>query len=428
MRCMIAFLLLCPTLPAQFRPTSATSCAMAHCNSTMADNAVLTPPLSVRGRMIDATGGANIGLGCSTNNNIVACSNQTSPGAMTVYDRFGTRICDSGAVLDSRAYYSAPAVDSAGKVVAADGSHVALFDTNTVSGGVCHLVWASQALSGSPVSVLFDPPNNLVLLATTNGYVYSIYGAGTGQGTVKNAALLTYNGATYQVSNTPCAQGGKVFIVSQRIGSITDQKLFAFNTADLSSASGWVSNPSAVKMTGPPYASPTCAGGYVIFDDASPAAHFIRQSDGSAAAFSPVALPAPPIASFGLDLRTPASIWVPMTLTASLRRISLTDGTTAGELALADNNGVSGYPTSALTMAGTTTSPFLITGLTDPVTGQKKVTMFDLLTSRPVWTVNTDSAANGQFPVVQTSDANAVYFSTKTGGVWRASTKVASAQ
>jgi hypothetical protein len=413
------FMLLLATAPAwsQFTPASNLACAQAHCDSQMTDQAKLAPPLVITNTSYDPTGGANIGLGCSTNNTIFACTFQTTP-SLIVYDATGVRICTSGAELDGQAYHSAPAIDAGGKVVVGDSNHIAMFDSANVSGGVCAVVWRSAVLNGSPVSPVFDPGLNLVLGATTTGWVYAI---STVDGHTVASKSMTNAGLTYLTTNTPCVQNGRIFIVTQRSNVQSDGRIFGLATADLSTVAGF-----PVATTGPSYASPVCYNGWVITDDATPAAIWISQTDGTPASWSPVSLPARAIASFALDLRSPASIWIALNGTGFLRRQQVSNGATLGTLALYDVNGVGSVAASALTLAGSTDSPYLIMGLAGG--GKTSTTMFDLSTKLAAWTVYTESGANGQFPVLNRSNRHTVAFTTKTGGAYFAQGSSASAR
>ncbi|MEO8662327.1 MAG: hypothetical protein ABI693_27945 [Bryobacteraceae bacterium] len=395
---------------AQFTPAPG-SCSQAHCDSQLSDQGTLAPPLLITKTTYDQTGGANIGLGCSTNNALFACTFQTVP-SLVVYDPVGARICTSGNELDTQAYHSAPALDTSGKLVLGDSSHVVMFDATNVTGGLCAVRWRSAALNGSPVSILFDPPNSLAMAATTTGWIYSI---STVDGHTVAAASMSDSGHNYLTTNTPCVQGSKIFIVTQRNGGpVSDGRIFGFNTTDLTAAIGF-----PVAVTGPSFASPVCYGGWVITDDATPAAIWIGQANGTPAAWSPVVLPAPAIASFALDLRNPASVWIAMSNTGFLRQQQVGNGASLGTLAMFDANGIGSVPASALTIVGPPSNPYLIAGLAGG--GKTSATMFDLTTKTPVWTVYADSGCNGQFPVLNTATHNVVAFTSKTGGAYFAS-------
>jgi hypothetical protein len=392
---------------AQFTPASNLACAQAHCDSQMTDQGKLAPPVVITNISYDPTGGANIGLGCSTNNTIFACTFQTTP-SLIVYDAAGGRICTSGAELDGQAYHSAPAIDSGGKIVVGDSNHIAMFDSANVAGGVCAVVWRSAVLNGSPVSPVFDPESNLVLGATTKGWVYAISSV---DGHTVASKSMANAGFTYLTANTPCVQGGRIFIVAQRSGLPSDGRIFGLATADLSTVPGF-----PVAIIGPSYASPVCYGGWVITDTATPAAVWISQADGTSAPWSPVSLRVGAIASFALDLRSPVSVWIALRGTGFLKRHQVSNGATLGTLALYDAYGVGSTATSALTIAGPPESPYLIMGLAGG--GKTSATMFDLSTQGAVWTVYTDSTANGQFPILNTASQQAVAFTTKNGGAY----------
>src|SRR5262249_29664857 len=214
------------------------------------------------------------------------CTYQVTP-SMIVYNSVGTRICTSGGELDAKAYKSAPGIDASGRVIAADGNHLVSFNTTGVSGGgACPVIWRSATLAGSPLSSVFDQTNNLVLVITSNGWVFSLFATGASGGTVKNSVRMTSGGNVFNTSNTPCIAGGKIFSVAQQSGRTSNGKMFAYNTIDLTD--GWATNPSAVSVTGPSFASPLCTAGYVITDDATPRAIWFRQSDGTSPSFSPV--------------------------------------------------------------------------------------------------------------------------------------------
>lgn len=416
MRTIALLVFFCAAAAAQFTPAP-NACAQAHCDSTMSDQAVLAPPLTIARTTYDATGGASIGLGCSTNNTIFACSFQTAPG-LIAYDAAGVRICTSGNELDGQAYHSAPAIDAAGKIVAGDSNHIVEFDSTSVSDGVCRVVWRSAALNGSPVSPVFDPANNLVLGATGTGWVYAI---STVDGTTAASTQMTNGGNTYLTTNTPCVANGAIFIVAQRSGLQSDGKLFGLRTTNLSAATGF-----PVSIAGPSYASPVCYGGYVIFDDATPSAIWISQANGAPAAWSPVTLPGASTASFALDPRSPASVWVPMNGKGFLKRLQISNGAALGTLTLYDANGVGSVPASALTISGPASSPYLTLGLTGG--GLYSATMYDLTSGAAVWTLYADSATNGQFPVLNTAGNHVVAFTSKTGGAYFAAGPSAPAQ
>ncbi len=92
--------------------------------------------------------GSAIGLGCSSNGTIAACSllgTGTTP-TLVVYNGDSDEHVWDSRLLNSAAIASAPIIDSQGGVIAADDNKLLHFDNNG------HLIWAAPVTGGLPIS------------------------------------------------------------------------------------------------------------------------------------------------------------------------------------------------------------------------------------------------------------------------------------
>ncbi len=165
-------------------------CSMAHCTMNLSGSTNVVPPVSSDTSVVTKklTPGASLGLGCSSNYTIVACTYQSITPSLIVFDGDGNRIFDSGKIFDSAAWTSAPIVSSAGEVIACDDQSLVRFAAN---GSV---VWQTPIVgSGNPISPVLTK-NGVVLVATSDGEIssYSVQTGGLlGTFPVKLDGLIT---------------------------------------------------------------------------------------------------------------------------------------------------------------------------------------------------------------------------------------------
>lgn len=257
--------LLLAALP-QFQPAPV-GCSQAHCDARLSDRAGLPPPGNGSTLLWrdSAAPGSNYALGCSANGSIAACAFGLSAGGppyLVVYDGLGNRQWDSD--LSISAATSAPIVDAAGGVIAADEFGVYRF----APGGA--LAWSSPLPTdaGYPISPVITAAGT-VAFATTGGLVGAI-DSSTGIG-VTEELTDTIDGVSgrFLTRNTPATNGERIYVVaefspdrqigSSRIGS--PARLYALDVSSSSIDVAWY-----LDVGGRSGASPTVSGQVVFFD------------------------------------------------------------------------------------------------------------------------------------------------------------------
>jgi hypothetical protein len=106
-------------------------CPMEHCDRHMSDNLHVSPPMPQVGETVGVIWhdqhpyGSWNGLGCSGNDDIVACTLRNVAGGdnLIVYDSQGQAKWTSGDLLNHTAISSAPIVSTTGEVIACDNKN-----------------------------------------------------------------------------------------------------------------------------------------------------------------------------------------------------------------------------------------------------------------------------------------------------------------
>jgi hypothetical protein len=414
--------------PTPFR-VAPSGCAMAHCDPQMSDLANMLPPPgpSVTLRAHDTLSvGSAIGLGCSSNGATAVCSYKSASGdAVVAYGPGGTRLWTSGTALGPSAYMSAPMIDAQGNVVTADKSHVVRFSARGKP------VWFVPSAGGYPISPV-QTSSGAIFLATAGGPVSaydSINGAQLG-------ILYLYQGGPgssfFDTVNTPCVVGNRAYVVAQLTsttpvtGRLYAVDVDAANTAQpLRVAWYW-------EFGGPSGASPTCTGGAVVFDGSSLHAGgplsptlFALRDDGDHATllWSQSVVNSVP-ASVAHDPR--GGVWVISSGYPRVERRSESTGLLMDSISVTAllNDGTNYIPSSALTVAGTATSPVIITGAIQTGGARAKVIAIDLASRSLLWSYDLTPATGaentaGQFPIVTDPNGHpVVVFTGRTTGAY----------
>lgn len=429
-------------------------CAMAHCDRAMSDIANLVPPMagSTSALWHDTSRlGSDIGLGCSANGSVAACTFTAPPSGqiptLTVYDASGTQRWSSS-LLNGSAWTSVPIIDPAGGVIAADSERVVRYDP---AGNV---IWNTTTAGGAPISPTFTD-NGAIVLATHKGPIsaYDVQsGALIGQRTL--AETLVINGqsrsGTFDTVNTPAVYGNRIYISTQFRPSDTGivlpyGRLYALDidrTGDGTAAD--ISVAWRHEFRAPSGASPLLShdGTYpIIYFDGSGGVpggsvdpHFFAVQDRGTLPqlLWQYRMKRTPIASAASDPR--GGLWVYAPFHSRLLRLS-----PSGQLvrsidldALVGEPGVH-VPASAMTIAGTATRPIMLVSASATDYSSSYVVAIDLRRQSLLWKYRItevkgrEGFAFGQFPIVKTVDGDPVIvISTAENGVWGLSSLIPS--
>ena len=413
-------------------------CAMAHCDRTMSDWVRLSPPsapVGVRWRDT-SSGGSRQGLGCVANGVTAACTfgGVPPPGPapyLKTYDADGRVLWTSGDVLNPTAMASAPLIDTAGGVIAADTRTVVRFGP----GG--DIVWRTTTPGGIPISPVVTDAG-VVVLATAFGPI-SAFDSGTGALVESLQLVETIDGrrGRFETFNTPAVRGSRIYVVTElRLydgppGAPDPRhhgRLYAIDI-DPAAPSGqrlWVA--WFLELGARTSASPLLIGDVLYFDVDRPAPgsdvlepQFLAVRDTGAAGTIvwSVALKAQALASAARDPR--GGLWIYARSVPELVRLSEASGAVLQRI----NTG-SLTPSSAMTIAGRPIfrHPVMLLSLTSAGAAPfaTYVTAVDLVEEVTRWTFQTGSQvsdmAMGQFPIVQAGSTPVVVFSTNASGTW----------
>lgn len=212
---------------------ASSGCAAAHCGNFAGNQDPLPPPINKPSGSSDSEFGRSLGLGCVSNNAVVACTYAAGPtgppGArlcpggtptdtLVIYDNGQNIVYKSGCLLDGTAQSSAPLINSNGDVITADSKHLIRVNYNSsthtypsngiasVSATLSTLVTGSDP--GSPVSPIILKNGTMVAIATRIPGDVSVYWADDltkiGQITV-TGTCSNPDGCPYESRNTPAA-------------------------------------------------------------------------------------------------------------------------------------------------------------------------------------------------------------------------------
>jgi hypothetical protein len=427
-------------------PYLATSgCSMAHCDQSISGNSQQAAPTGPVTSLWHDTSvpGSGLGLGCSSNTQVVACSfanrllNLTS---LKVYSSTGAQVWSSD-LLNSSAYASAPMVDPSGGVIAADNSKLVSFSPTG------KVLWQTATPGGTPISPTMTD-NGTIILATSGGPV-SAYDPATGALLAKLtlSATVTYKGVVtsgyYDTINTPAVNGNRVYISTQFHSTATNAilpfgRLYALDFTRNADGTGQFSIAWSWDFEAPSGGSPTVIqnnGVPTIYFDgngitpgsttANPQLFALQDLGNSPNLLWKYGLAVDPQAAATPDPR--GGIWTYATLTPLLVRLDQNTGAvlqTINTDNLVNQPGVH-LPSSAMTITGNSQSPTMIVSATPLLMQSSYVLAINLATSQLNWDYRVDQSKGvagvpfGQFPIVLRSDGRPeVVFTTDNNGVW----------
>lgn len=428
-------------------PYLATSgCLMAHCDQAISGNSQQNAPSgAITALWHDTTvTGSGLGLGCSSNAHVAACSfssglfNRTS---LKAYSPAGAQVWSSS-LLGSSAYASAPMVDPAGGVIAADNTKLLRFSPTG------QVLWQTNTPGGTPISPTITD-NGAIVLATSGGPV-SAYDPSTGalldkltlSGTVSSSGGTATSGY-YDTVNTPAVNGNRVYISTQFHSTSTNKilpfgRLYALDFTRNANGTGTFSVAWSWDFEAPSGGSPT-----VVMNNGTPTVYF----DGSGTtagsttvnpvlfALQDLGRSANLLWKYGLLVVPQAAatpdprggIWTFATYTPTLVRLNQNTGAVSQTINvdnLVNQPGVH-LPSSGMTITGSQQNPTMIVSATPLLMQSSYVLAINLNTSQLSWAYRVDQSKGilgvpfGQFPILLRSDGRPeVVLSTDANGVW----------
>jgi hypothetical protein len=414
---------------AAFAP-AARGCPMAHCDPAMTDRVEMRAPSKAASTWFDQrAASASQGLGCSGNGVVAACTFGDRSGGRTrpylkAYDAAGKVLWSAGRALNSWAWTSAPMVDRAGGVIAADDSALVRFAPDGT------VRWSERTPGGAPISPT-RTANGTIVLATSGGPI-STYAPDSGRRLATLDLRDTLGGlpGRFDTRNTPAARGNRIYVSTEfePDGGGSDPnhhaRLYAIDVHADSLRVAWYHEFGA--RSG---ASPLVIGNLVIFDGdretpSSPSEprFFALRDNGAAPSLQwQYPLGGPGVASAALDPRGGA--WVFAFGKPTLRRLSTSDGAVVQTVdvdALVGEPGIHA-PYSAMSIAaGPGRQPIMLVSARASQASVYLVAI-DLVKEKVVWKhrLTGDVRRNtpmGQFPILaRPGGGRTVVFSTKSG-------------
>ncbi|MEW6737608.1 MAG: hypothetical protein AB1489_40375 [Acidobacteriota bacterium] len=422
-------------------------CPMAHCDPRMSDRNLITAPagpVNLRWRDMNI-GGALTGLGCASNGSTVVCAlTDTAPGGgapypgpyIIAFDGDGNRRWDSGNIINSNAWTSAPMLDNQGGAIVTDDTKIVRFDTKG------NVLWNSPTPGGLPISPTITN-NGAIVLATkaSDGATQapvSAYNPATGE--LLGILNITDKGGFYETLNTPGGRNNRVYISTQR--RLLNGDVDPSNTGQLFAVEIDVTNPNptqrlqvkwSFEYRSPSGASPLVINDVIYFDGAGltpgtapTTPYFFAVRDTGNA---PVLVWARP-----LNSKVPASaaqdprggLWVIQLNYPYLLRLHETNGSILQVLNIDQivNEPGSYIPSSAMSITGTNSHPVMIvSAIASFIPDSPRILAIDLTSVlRPLrWKYPLDCF--GQYPVLKAADGSTVVvFATVRNGVAALST------
>ena len=240
---------------------AAQGCSSAHCEMNLSGAANVMAPMSSGTKVVitNHTPGASVGLGCTSNYKVVACTYNSMTRSLIVFDGDGNRIFDSAKLLNSTAFASVPLISTTGEVIAADDQKLIRF---AADGSV---MWQTTIVgTGTPISPVLT--NNGVILLATSGNVISSYNVETGA--LLGAFPVKLDGLNYSTQNTPSVNGNRVYVSMAAQNLQSHGRLVAIDV-DPSNQAAPLNIAWSYAFGGPSGASPLFQGGVVYFDGSS---------------------------------------------------------------------------------------------------------------------------------------------------------------
>lgn len=423
-----------------FVPASA-SCAMAHCNVRISSFVRAPIPTSPNVSILshDALpAGKGVGLGCSSNQKIAACSYQDPSGNnLVIYTPQGARVWGSGALLDDSAFASAPMINATGDVIAADDTNVVRV---TNKGAV---VWETATPGGTPISPV-ETQSGGIVLATKGGPV-SVYNNASGA-LLGSAYFRPSAGSSsyYETSNTPCVIGNRIYISTQLSSDAGTGALLAVDV-DISNAASPLTLAWQFTFGGPSGASPACLGNNIYFDGSSlnpdgplqPVVFGVQDLGSAPALLWSQLVPASVPAALTPDPRG-GGLWCIYLNTPVIQRRSAATGAVTASMNIAQMVGdpLPNNPYSEINIGGSMTAPVMLLGTTSQMQtfygkGPPPTTPFssyviaiDLNSASLLWKINlspslgSDGAASQFAAITDASGITEVVFAGNTSGAY----------
>lgn len=251
----------------------AAGCPMAHCDSRQSDRTGSIVPSSATLIAVDTVPVGGGGLGCSSNQSIVACSYRGDPlvqSNIVVYDADGRRIWEDGGVFGWQAWMSAPIVGADGSVIAADPVWLMRAQPSTGT-----LLWkVAKPDPGTPISpVLAGATQSMVFLATKDNLsggvpAMTTWDVGTGALLSQLPLRDPVTSELYITRNTVAVNGSRAYVLASRLSDETDGRLYAVDICEAAACGGrgTMSLRWYHAFKGPSGASPLLVGSTIFFD------------------------------------------------------------------------------------------------------------------------------------------------------------------
>lgn len=411
-------------------------CPMAHCDPQMSDLVKLPAPTGNvvqvwhRNDLLGESAGSRLGIGCSGNGTVAACTYSGIWDNLVVYDYHGNRLWRSGGALNTTAYTSAPLLFNNGDIVACDNAKVLRFNAQG------EVLWRSDLLQGGiPISPVVTE-SGVIILATLRGPIYAFDG---NDGTLLGTLYIRINESDpgfFETVNTPAVRGNRIYVSTyHQINGITDSNNLAWLAAvdvdrDAVNESDRLRLAWHFEFGGGSGASPLLIDNVVYFDGDRPrpgaekAPHVFAVRDDGA---YPMELwrkrvLSQIVASFAQDPRPLGGFWVYTRFNPWLLRYEQLGG---GIIQGINVDGLIGelgthVPLSVMTVAGTETEPIMILSATAVYQGSTYIVAINLVNNGLLWKVSIPDigwpSTAGQFPIVMQDGEPRIVFTTYDSG------------
>jgi outer membrane protein assembly factor BamB len=434
-------------------------CFMAHCDPCQSDDNFMPVPeknVSVVWYHRELAGEqmGTLGLGFSGNTEIAACTFSGPSDNLIVYDYNGTRLWNSGDLLNGWAGSSGPMIDIYGRVIACDNKVVIMVDPLDYDQDGDILEWKTELPNGGiPFSPIITQ-DGTIIIATDRGPIYALNSTDGSLLAIKYLIpdqpvltllqLLGLNDSGYfSTINTPCTNGNRVYIsthykdVTGWFALFFDARLYAIDVD--------AQNPNPddrLKVAwfrgfgGPSGASPTLINDTIYFDGdrgqpslmLSPHIYAVQDMGSSGKLKWKTAIPASIDANMASDPR--GGLWVVDTFLGRLVRYSIDTGKVLDRVNINALVKESGWhtPTSVITISGNESRPILLVSATaiNVLKSSSYVLAIDLTNNNALlWKVKISETSFvdlqislGQYPILTQNGEPRIVFATTSGGVW----------
>lgn len=237
-------------------------CPMAHCDCQMTDNANAVVPTSQDTSILwhdTIPSGSGIGLGCSSNGHLAACTYMNPTGDnLVIYNSAGERLWTSGNLLSRFAWTSAPMVDKNGGVIAVDESNLIRFDRKG------KIIWKTAIAGGLPISPVITE-SGIIVLATRGGPISAYRST---DGSLIGELWIRVGSTYFHTINTPCVRKNRVYISVQAINDTSDKPAALLVAIDIDPENNneQICQKWTFPFIGPSGASPVCINDVIYFD------------------------------------------------------------------------------------------------------------------------------------------------------------------